>query len=494
MTIQLALLATIVDLVLGFPFAYILVRRVRYRDIVRALMVFPMFGALYVTFGIGTILLPGGLLAPLLDALWASRATSLLFSLPSVVFAMSIFTFPFMVMSIGTALSNVDPTLEEAAACLGAGPFADVPARRPAAGPVGGRRGLAAGLRLEHRRVRGAALLGGLHEQRSLAVTIYDRGVVQNDYGLVVRDGHRAAGSRVRRDVLLAALLARSPRGMTARVDSAATSRPVAHRPRVTARRLTAVAQPRLHLALPVPVRAAVRGPAVALVRRAYGGSAGLENYRGAIGDFSENLFWSVRITAWPWRSTSRSACPAAYALVRYPVPGRRIIFSILQLSLYVPGAVIGLALLLTYTFTYHAVSMWGLVLAMAVGTFPLMLTPIVVALKDLPPEFEEAARCLGATGWQTYRKIVFPLIGPGVSAGLLLCFIIVFNEYLVTLFVHPVDIETAPLRIFNLQKTGGLSPATAALAVTMQLVSFAAVLVFFRVFGTRHFKGTYIL
>ena len=88
----------------------------------------------------------------------------------------------------------------------------------------------------------------------------------------------------------------------------------------------------------------------------------------------------------------------------------------------------------------------------------------------------------------------MFPLIGPGVSAGLLLCFIIVFNEYLVTLFVHPVDIETAPLRIFNLQKTGGLSPATAALAVTMQLVSFAAVLVFFRVFGTRHFKGTYIL
>ena len=158
------------------------------------------------------------------------------------------------------------------------------------------------------------------------------------------------------------------------------------------------------------------------------------------------------------------------------------------------PGAVIGLALLLTYTFTYHAVSMWGLVLAMAVGTFPLMLTPIVVALKDLPPEFEEAARCLGATAWQTYRKIVFPLIGPGVSAGLLLSFIIVFNEYLVTLFVHPVDIETAPLRIFNLQKTGGLSPATAALAVTMQLVSFAAVLLFFRVFGTRHFKGTYIL
>lgn len=263
--------------------------------------------------------------------------------------------------------------------------------------------------------------------------------------------------------------------------------------PRLTARRVTAVLG---HAYIWFCLFLFVLPFAALLLRSfaAFGGSSGLENYRGAIGDFKENLFWSVRITGLALAIDLAVSLPAAYALVRYPVPGRRIIFSILQLSLYVPGAVIGLALLLTYTFTYHAVSMWGLVLAMAVGTFPLMLTPIVVALKDLPPEFEEAARCLGATGWQTYRKIVFPLIGPGVSAGLLLCFIIVFNEYLVTLFVHPVDIETAPLRIFNLQKTGGLSPATAALAVTMQVVSFAAVLLFFRIFGTRHFKGTYIL
>ena len=68
------------------------------------------------------------------------------------------------------------------------------------------------------------------------------------------------------------------------------------------------------------------------------------------------------------------------------------------------------------------------------------------------------------------------------------------FNEYLVTLFVAPPDLETAPLRVFNLVRTNGLAPSTAALAVTMQLISFVAVLAFFRLFGTRHFKGTYIL
>jgi putative spermidine/putrescine transport system permease protein len=182
-TVQLATLATVADLIFGFPFAYILVRRVGYRDVVRALMVFPMFGALYVTFGISTVLLPGGLLDPLFQALGVT-GTSLLFSLPAVVFAMALFTFPFMVMNIGTALSNVDPTLEEAAACLGARPLQTL---RRVVLPLT-RSGVVAGSLMAFGWNIGAfaepALLGSLNEQRSLAVTIYDRGVVQNDYGL----------------------------------------------------------------------------------------------------------------------------------------------------------------------------------------------------------------------------------------------------------------------------------------------------------------------
>jgi ABC-type spermidine/putrescine transport system permease subunit I len=63
-TLQLAALSTVVNLVFGFPFAYVLVRRIRYRDLVRAFMVFPMFGALYIAFGMRFILLPGGPATP----------------------------------------------------------------------------------------------------------------------------------------------------------------------------------------------------------------------------------------------------------------------------------------------------------------------------------------------------------------------------------------------------------------------------------------------
>jgi ABC-type spermidine/putrescine transport system permease subunit I len=182
-TLQLAALSTIVNLIFGFPFAYVLVRRIRYRDLVRAFMVFPMFGALYIAFGMRFILLPGGPATPVLEAL-GIQSTDLLYSLPSVVFAMSIFTFPFMVMNIGAALSNVDPTLEEAAACLGARPWQTF---RRILLPLT-RSGVIAGILMVFGWNIGTfaepVLLGSLNEQRALAWTLYQRGVVQTDYGL----------------------------------------------------------------------------------------------------------------------------------------------------------------------------------------------------------------------------------------------------------------------------------------------------------------------
>lgn len=225
------------------------------------------------------------------------------------------------------------------------------------------------------------------------------------------------------------------------------------------------------------------------------GGTYAVQNFQYVLGSFGDNLKQSFIVAGLTLAINLLIALPGAYAIVRYQFPGKRTLYSLVTLPLYVPGAVIGISLVLVYNFTYHlTTSIWGLVFAMAVGTFPLMLSPIVVALKDLPIAFEEAAACLGATRLQTFWRIIFPLIGPGVSAGLMLTFIIVFNEYLVTLFVHPPDVTTAPLRVFNLVRTAGLAPTTAALAVTMQLISFGAILVFFRVFGTRYLKGTYLI
>ncbi|GIW04241.1 MAG: hypothetical protein KatS3mg059_0861 [Thermomicrobiales bacterium] len=121
------------------------------------------------------------------------------------------------------------------------------------------------------------------------------------------------------------------------------------------------------------------------------------------------------------------------------------------------------------------------------------MLVPIIVALRDLPTVYEEAARTLGANWMTSFFRVELPLLGPGISAGILLTFVIVFNEFLVTLFIAGPHTTTAALRVYNLTRTGFLS-STAALAATMQLVSFIIVLVFFKAFGSRYLKGTYLI
>jgi putative spermidine/putrescine transport system permease protein len=230
-------------------------------------------------------------------------------------------------------------------------------------------------------------------------------------------------------------------------------------------------------------------------LQKGVSGGYTLSNFSYIWGSFTENLLTSFEISGLAIGLNLLITLPAAYAIVRYEFPGKRMVLSALTLPLYTPAPVLGLSLVLAYNFTYHLTnSIWGLVFAMVVGTFPLMLIPIVVAMKDLPLVFEEAALCLGATRWQTYFRVVLPLIGPGISAGILLSFVIVFNEYLVTLFVAAPSVTTAPLRVFNLVRTAGIQNTTAALAVFMQIVSFTAVILFFRIFGSRYLKGTYLI
>ena len=230
---------------------------------------------------------------------------------------------------------------------------------------------------------------------------------------------------------------------------------------------------------------------------QASGGQGGfsLDAYGYVLGSFKDNLLLSFETTVAAIVINLLIAVPAAYAIVRYPIPGKSFLLSFLNLSLYTPAAVMGLSLVIAYAYLFRIPqTITGLIAAYVVGTFPLMLMPIIVALRDLPITFEEAAKTLGANRAQSFLRIELPLLGPGISAGILLTFVIVFNEFLVTLFVAGPGTTTAALRVYTLTRTAGFQPSTAALATSMQLVSFLVVLLFFQVFGSRYLKGTYLI
>src|SRR5262245_21802200 len=127
------------------------------------------------------------------------------------------------------------------------------------------------------------------------------------------------------------------------------------------------------------------------------GGSGySLAAYDYVFGTFKDNLWLSFKTTIITIIINLLIATPAAYAIVRFRVPGKRFILSTLNLSLYTPAAVMGLSLLIAYNYFFHRPgSVEGLIAAYVVGSYPLMLLPIIVALRDLPTVFEEASRTL---------------------------------------------------------------------------------------------------
>jgi spermidine/putrescine transport system permease protein len=187
-TLYLAAAATLLCLLFGYPFAYILIRKIRYREFVRTMMTFPLFGPLYLAFGLFYVLLPTGPLGGVF-ALLGIDAARYLFSTGAVLFSMAVFTFPFMVMNIGAALSNVDPMLEEAARTLGAQPwqiFTRVLFPLSWSGIVAGFLmcfGWNLGVFAQPQ------LLGSPKEQSVISLQMYFKGLVQFNYGLAAALG-----------------------------------------------------------------------------------------------------------------------------------------------------------------------------------------------------------------------------------------------------------------------------------------------------------------
>lgn len=121
-TVFIALTSAIIDLIFGYPFAYFLYKRFPFKTMANACMVFPLFGGLYLAFGLYYLLLPKGILYPLFQ-FFGLNVLNILYSKISVIFGLAIFTFPFMALNIMGSLKNIDPFLEEAALCLGARTF-----------------------------------------------------------------------------------------------------------------------------------------------------------------------------------------------------------------------------------------------------------------------------------------------------------------------------------------------------------------------------------
>ena len=178
----------------------------------------------------------------------------------------------------------------------------------------------------------------------------------------------------------------------------------------------------------------------------------------------------------------------AAWTLVRYEFPGKKVLDALVDLPFAMPTSVAGLAL--TEIFSIHgyigkflfdslgwrvAYTPWGILIALTFIGFPFVVRTLQPVLSSLSLEVEEAAACLGANRWQTIRRVIFPALRPALITGVMLAFGRAVGEYGSIVFISgnmPYLTEITPhLIIIKLEEFDYVGAA--GLGLVMLIMSF---------------------
>jgi sulfate transport system permease protein len=180
-----------------------------------------------------------------------------------------------------------------------------------------------------------------------------------------------------------------------------------------------------------------------------------------------------------------------AWVLVRYNFFGKKFVDALVDLPFALPTAVAGITLA-----TLYAPNGWigrlllpfgikvaytqlGIFIALTFIGLPFIVRTVQPVLEDFDPELEDAAASLGASRWQTFYRVIFPILSPALLTGFALAFARALGEYGSVVFISsnvPMKTQIVPLLIMS--ELDGFQYAKAtALAAVMLIISFLLLL-----------------
>lgn len=405
----------------------------------------------------------GSLLQLLLEPLGVQELPEI-YGWPGTILAITLFTYPYLLLSVRAGLQGIDPAMEEAARSLGhshSSTFFRVilPQLRPS---------LVAG-----------SLLVALYALRDFGTPSLMR---FDAFTRVIFIQYKSSFNRN-----LAAALALMLVGLVLVIlwlEYKARSRAAYYSRGSTSRRLRAlvklggwkwpallfcVAVISLSLVLPVGVtlfwllRGLTNG-------NAYDGAPLEEVVQAAL-----NSIWAAGLVA---VVATLCALPVAILSVRFPSRITTTIERCSYIGFGLPGIVVALSLVFLganyLPWLYQTLPM--LVFAYLVLFLPQSVGTVRSSLLQVNPQLEESARSLGKTPWQTLKKITLPLVRPGVLSGAMLVFLTAIKELPATLLLAPIGFDTLATEIWKATENVSFSDAAAG-ALAMLLVSIGSTL-----------------
>jgi len=462
-TLLLAATVTGASVLIGLPIAWLTTRSdLPARRWWTILAVLPLVVPSYVGgYAVVAAFGPRGALQSLLQPLGVSRLPEL-YGFPGAALTLTLFSFPYVVLSVRGALLRLDPAYEEVSRSLGRGPWrtfwsVTIPQLRPA---------IAAG-----------ALLVALY---SLA----DFGAVSllqfDSFTRAIYVQYRASF-----DPTLAAVLALMLVACTAGVllaESRLRGRARYHRSGAGARRPATVVR-----------LGAWRWPALALCLVVVGlavvvpiGTIVFWLLRGAAAGEPLNFVWDAALNSIIASILAAvlavlASIPVAVLAVRH----RGWLGALAERATYagfaLPGIVIGLAFVFVAARYLPAIyqTLPLLILAYLVRFTPEAVGITRASLLQVSPRIEEVARTLGRRPAAVLREVTLPIIRPGLAAGAALVFLTAMKELPTTILLAPTGFDTLAVRIWSATSEGffARAAAPALLMVIVAAISLTLVL-----------------
>jgi spermidine/putrescine transport system permease protein len=156
----------------------------------------------------------------------------------------------------------------------------------------------------------------------------------------------------------------------------------------------------------------------------------------------------------------------------------QRVTKRLLNVTMILPEIVIAISLMSWFALLNIPLGLTALVLSHT--TFCIVFSFLVFnsRLSSLDPAIELAALDLGASNLQILIKVWLPLLKPAFYSSFFICFLMSFDDFLISFFMTSAGWDTLPIKLFSEMRTG-LSPKLSALATVMMIISTALILLF---------------
>jgi multiple sugar transport system permease protein len=175
-----------------------------------------------------------------------------------------------------------------------------------------------------------------------------------------------------------------------------------------------------------------------------------LENYATFFGnsEFVSSLLNSFITTFFSTVIALGLGIPAAYALARFDWKHANTIAFVILLARMTPPIVMVLPFFMIARYLNISNTYIPIVIALSFFSVPFAVWMMRGFFEEIPRSIEEAAMIDGCTRFQSLRRIILPLVLPGVSATSILCALIAWNEFLFALVLTGQNTRTLPVLV----------------------------------------------